>query len=54
MKMQDSKNSLLWLIKPEDSSSYGTEGTTVFSSITKFITWYVIALVIGFLLSRLH
>ena len=64
MKMQDQENTLLWLMKPEDSSSWEAKRVAgcpcqksrrvMFGSMAKFFVWYATALSIGILLSKLH
>lgn len=63
-KIQDRDNTLLWLMKPEDSSSWDAERMeacpceqnrkVLFSSTAKFLVWYGAALSMGILLARLH
>lgn len=64
MQMQERDKALLWLMTPEDSSSWDADGMeacaceqdrrVVFSSIAKFLVWYGAALSMGILLARLH
>jgi len=64
IRTENRKNTLLWLIKPEDSSSWEPKGKkisfrklykkTLAYSITKFLFWYSMAIVVTILLARLN
>ncbi len=64
IRTQNRKNTLLWLIKPEDSSSWENKGKgisfrklykkTLAYSISKFIFWYSVAIAVTILLAKLQ
>lgn len=64
IRTQNRKQTLLWLIKPEDSSSWENKGKrisfrrlykkTLAYSISKFLFWYSMAIVVTILLAKLQ